>query len=135
MKTEPTLEELDARGFDPFEGVRIPVPRVPMLRERHPSPYHGIAYVKAEDCWMARVKVGNTPYYIGKFKEAEKAAKAYDNARWYLQDFCPRKPKLNFPDWLEDPLPRVLQIRAKLLELGFPNPHTNHFPDFIAPEL
>jgi hypothetical protein len=90
------------------------------------SKFHGVSWNKALQLWQVRVNVGTTQFTVGRFAfdREEDAARAFDNAAWFLQDLRKHWPKLNFPDVRPEAyiiLPKVLEIRAVAqLICGFP---------------
>jgi len=101
-----------------------------------PSIYHGIFWDMGHQRWRVRITLVTHHFYIGHFRLLDEvsAARAYDNAAWWLQDFKkPGTTKLNFP---EDPprpmLPKVRRARAIALALEYPR-YRPPFPDFVAP--
>jgi hypothetical protein len=58
-------------------------------------PYKGV-YRHTDGRFIARIKVRNTQYWLGSFKTALEAARAYDRkARYYFGAFA----RVNFPQW------------------------------------
>lgn len=44
------------------------------------SGYTGVVWIKDQRCWRAEIKVGGQKKYLGRFENAEDAARAYDEA-------------------------------------------------------
>jgi hypothetical protein len=87
-----------------------------------PKKWRGMTWVPVDQMWIVRIRVQGTRFYLGKFKDRLNAALAYDNALWFLQDYmCAVTPKLNRPDRPPiTPDPKVLAIRCRLKQSGFP---------------
>lgn len=49
------------------------------------SGYTGVVWLKDQRCWRAEIKVGGRKRYLGRFDNAEDAAKAYDAAALQLK--------------------------------------------------
>jgi len=64
------------------------------MRKGRKGQYKGVCWDKSRNRWMARLKIGDTTYYIGRFDTAEEAAIAYDNK---ARELCPEYTTLNFP--------------------------------------
>jgi hypothetical protein len=110
-----------------------PSPKLPSS-----SRFRHVTWSKKDSLWVPTIKIKGRLYVLGYYPqdEEEQAARTSDLARWYLQDFLPRKPKLNFPEEYADPnfidaMPeRVQNIRMMLLNSGVAR-NASHFPGYV----
>lgn len=66
-----------------------------VLPSNNTSGYRGVSFHKAKKGWDAKIKVNQHAIHLGRYKTAEEAARAYDEAaKLYFKEFA----KLNFPD-------------------------------------
>lgn len=77
------------------ENLRLVTPRENVYNQGpgKGKKYKGITFAKNR--WLAQIVVAGKYYYLGRFKVAEDAARAYDRAAREMQGEC---AYLNFPD-------------------------------------
>jgi hypothetical protein len=95
---------------------------------RRDSIYRGISWHSGRRRWQVNVTLCNMQFFIGDFQTEEAAARAFDNFKYWTQDFSRRKPIYNFPE--DEPsrmLDSVENARLRLLKEG--NPHLPHRHD------
>lgn len=51
-----------------------------LSRANTSSPYKGVTWCAARNCWQAQAKSAGTNYFLGRFRSPIKAARAYDRA-------------------------------------------------------
>lgn len=94
----------------------------------------GVTYHKKRKRYQARARIAGDHYFIGDYKDPHDAAVAYDNARWFLQDFSSARVKLNFPDNIPTvPTPRSIQLRVRIAVHR--EPEWRHGTSFEPPDI
>jgi 8-oxo-dGTP diphosphatase len=118
---EDFVEYLDSKGFDPnappkFREISRVTKAVEAMKER--VKYRGVSYVVRCSRWQAVISVAGVMFHIGTFHSQIEAAVAWDNTRWWTQEYSRNYPMLNFPD--QEPAPpsnRTMDLRLKLRDV------------------
>lgn len=78
--------------------------------------YRGVRWHYERRRYAAHISIAGVFFHIGDFLEIDDAIRAFDNARWWTQEYSRTYPRMN-RDSIEPPSNRTLNIRAVLYRM------------------